>query len=225
MPLPLPRALTLVSKRFLFVLQTKGFSQGLERLRQRELEKERGWWKETRGGEKESKERGVESEKGGAGKQGQNYYIFCSKARTAPFAELRIAIRPRLRPLNATGSARLLLVLTNFRQVICFNSNFPGHNGALHRNSVKLSMRSGFSISLRASIISGPQPRRVRENPSNYHRHLRFPFDKTPFLAESRAKDNTGTNGDRKILIPMRRWLQHRRTRPSSKFNSCGSHR
>lgn len=34
------------------------------------------------------KTRGGRKEKHG-GKQGQNYYIFCPKARTAPFVELR----------------------------------------------------------------------------------------------------------------------------------------
>ncbi|KAK1131383.1 hypothetical protein K0M31_017668 [Melipona bicolor] len=60
-----PCSLTLASKRFLFVLQTKGFSQGLERLRA-ERKKERmakEGESEVRRSEGE-KEGGAESEKG-----------------------------------------------------------------------------------------------------------------------------------------------------------------
>lgn len=71
-----PPPLTLASKRFLFVLQTKGFSR----------EGRGNVAGKMTGGERE-REREEETARGG--KQGRNYYIFCPKARIAPFAELR----------------------------------------------------------------------------------------------------------------------------------------
>lgn len=137
-----PPPLTLASKRFLFVLQTKGFS------RVRVGERRAIEWRGAR--------RGREVAHGRMGGRGERWKGGAVENTRAELLHLLSegSESPRLRELRDRDSAAIteapLLVLTNFHRVICFNSD--SSRLCLRSRSVKLNM-AYFAFLWRISIL------------------------------------------------------------------------